>query len=312
MKVALIWQGFDGRYGQWRDGLWAAMQLIEKEHEVGYFDFKNGRIERIIYTSNFTPKGVKSQLVQDINEYKPDVVLYWEAPVTNKGKDADNWFSVCALPYPKALLFAGGPLRAIDVKDFDLVFTESQINDEDCEREGIPHKRAFGVNTQIFKPLEVEKKYDAFLQATFAEWKRHTLFAEAIGSKGAVAGRLQEHDRNGYDACIKRKVTIFDELPAEEVNILINASYCVLNTSEYWGGGQRCTLEAMAAGIPVIVMADSPKNREYVEEGGGGLVVEPDANLIREAAEKIKTWDSGEISSALLNSFLNSCGSSVF
>jgi glycosyltransferase involved in cell wall biosynthesis len=267
MRISLIWQGFDGRYGQWRDGLWAAMQILSKTNEVRFFDFP----------------------LKGLDEFDPDVVLYWEAPVTNRGKDADNWFEVCALPYPKALLFAGGPLKAIDVKDFDLVFTESEINDEDCEREGIPYKRAFGVNTEIFKPLNEDIKYDGFLQATFAEWKRHELFAKALQSKGAVAGRTQEHDTNGYDACVKQHVTIFPELPAPEIAKLINQSLCVVNTAAYWGGGQRCTLEAMACGVPVLVMADSPKNCEYVRESGGGIIVEPDVASIREGILNIDT-----------------------
>lgn len=269
MRIALIWQGFDGRYGKWRDGLWAAMQLIEKEHEVKYFDFP----------------------LKGLAEFNPDVVLYWEAPVTNRGKDAEYWFQVCALPYKKALLFAGGPLKAIDVKDFDLVFVESQINEEDCEREGIPFKRAFGVNTQIFKPTEgkpISILYDGFMQATFAEWKRHELFADALQSKGAVAGRKQEHDTNGYEQCVKRGVTIYDEQPAERIAELIQQSHAVVNTASYWGGGQRCTLEAMACGVPVIVMSDSPKNKEFVEASGAGIVCDPTVEAIQSAVEVCK------------------------
>lgn len=266
LKIAFIWQGFDNRYGQWQDGLYAALKLLEQEHEVKYFDFP----------------------LKDIHGFKPDVVLYWEAPVTNKGRDAENWFSVCALPYKKTLLFAGGPLKSIDVKDFDLVFVESQINEEDCEREGILYKRAFGVNTQIMKPIDTPKLYDGFMQATFADWKRHTLFAQALGINGAVMGRKQEHDLNGYNECVKRKVKIFDEQGAENVALAINSSHCVVNTSEYWGGGQRCTLEAMACEAQIIVTSDSPKNREYVEESGFGLVVEPNAEAIRTAVEELK------------------------
>ena len=267
MKIGFCWQGLNGRYGQWEDGLYAALKLLEKDHEIRYYDFP----------------------LTGIEEFKPDVVLYWEAPVTRNGKDAENWNAVCALPYKKCLLFAGGPLNAMDVKDFDLVFVESLINEEDCERQGIPYRRAFGVNTQIMEPDPKPKLYDAFMQATFADWKRHDLFALAVGKKGAVAGRKQAHDTNGLNACIKREVTIFDELPAEKVKDAINASYCVLNTSGYWGGGQRCTLEAMACGVPVIVMADSPKNREYVEESGGGIVCEPNPDAIREALELVKS-----------------------
>lgn len=270
MKIAFIWQGFSGRYGQWQDGLYAAMKLLEKDNEVKYFDFP----------------------LKGMTEFNPDVVLYWEAPVTNKGRDADNWFSVCALPYKKALLFAGGPLKAIDVKDFDLVFVESLINEEDCEREGIPYKRAFGVNTQIMKPMNLEKKYDGILAATFASWKRHELFAEALQSKGLAVGRVQEHDLNGYNRCNQLKVNVMDEQTPEKLAKLYNQSYVAVNTAEYWGGGQRMTLEAMACGVPVIVMADSPKNVEFLKETPCGSIVEPTAEAIQEAVTHWKEMDA--------------------
>lgn len=272
MRVAFIWQGFDGRYGKWADGLYAALKLIEQQHKVRYFDFP----------------------LKGIHEFNPDVVLYWEAPVTKRGKDAFNWFSVCELSYKKALLFAGGPLKSIDVADFDLVFVESQINEDDCEREGISYRRAFGVNTQIMQPKYLPARYDAIMQATFAEWKRHELFADAVGRNGLAVGRIQEHDRNGYNQCVKRGVKVMNELPSEDIAYLINSSYCVLNTSDAQGGGQRCTLEAMACGTPVIVMSDSPKNCEFVRESGAGLICEPDVESIRNAIDVVKSERMGE------------------
>lgn len=266
MKIAFIWQGFSGRYGMWRDGLYAAMRLIKQEHEVRFFDFPLNGLEK----------------------FNPDVVLYWEAPVTSRGKDAENWFKVLSLPYKRALLFAGGPLKAIDVYLFDLVFIESEINAEECEREGIPYKRAFGVNTQIMYPDQQPIIYDAFLQATFADWKRHTLFAQAMREQGAVAGRVQEFDRNGYNECVNRRVRILGEQNPFEVAKSINSSYCVLNTSNEQGGGQRCTLEAMACGVPIICMSDSPKNAEFVRASGGGIVAEPDIGAIRVTVEEMK------------------------
>lgn len=271
MRIALIWQGFDGRYKyQWRDGLYAAMKLIEEEHEVKYFDFP----------------------LTGMDEFNPDVVLYWESPCTLRGENAHNYRSVLALPYKKALLFAGGPVDQT-AHGFDLYFVESRISEEEFQALGLPWKRAFGVNTQIFKPLDLEKKWDGMIHATFADWKRHTLFAEALKDKGLAVGRVQDHDRNGYNRCMELGVEVIDEQTPEEVAQLINQSRAVVNTAEYWGGGQRCTLEAMACGVPVIVMKDSPKNVEYVQESGGGMIVDPDPEGIRNALKYLTGYEGG-------------------
>lgn len=268
MRIAFIWQGLNGRYGYWKDGLYAAMKLLEEEHEVKYFDFP----------------------LDGIHEFKTDVVLYWEAPCTLKGQHAENYKSVIDLPYKKALLFAGGPVEVTTCYGFDLYFVESKINEEEFETLGLPWNRAFGVNTQIMNPTNLygRKKWDGIIHATFADWKRHTLFAEALGNKGLAVGRLQEFDRNGYNRCKELGVDVMGEQTPEEIAKLINDSYAVVNTSSFWGGGQRCTLEAMACGVPVIVMKDSPKNCEFVEESGAGIVVEPDAQAIRDAIEASK------------------------
>lgn len=269
MRIAFIWQGFDGRYKyQWRDGLYAAMHLLEKEHEVRYFDFP----------------------LDEIHDFNPDVVLYWESPCTLRGKDQANYQAVIDLPYKKALLFAGGPVDRQICYGFDLYFVESRISEQEFNALGLPWKRAFGVNTQIFKPMNLEKKRDGIIQATFAGWKRHELFADALGEKGMAVGRVQESDRNGYNRCIERGVEVLGEQPAYRIAELINESHAVVNTAEYWGGGQRCTLEAMACGVPVIVMKDSPKNCEFVEESSGGFIVEPDVDSIRRAIEEVNEF----------------------
>lgn len=269
LKIAFIWQGLDGRYGyMWKDGLAAAMKLIEETCDVHYYDFP----------------------LVGIHEFEPDIVLYWESPVTLRGKDQANYQSVIDLPYKKALLFAGGPVDRQICHGFDLYFVESKISEEEFNALGLPWKRAFGVNTQIFKPMNLEKKRDGIIQATFAGWKRHELFADALGENGMAVGRLQESDRNGYNRCIERGVEVLEEQTPERVAELINESYTVVNTAEYWGGGQRCTLEAMACGIPVIVMKDSPKNCEYVEESKGGLIVEPDVVSIQSAIEELSEF----------------------
>lgn len=270
MKIAFVWQGLHGRYGQWKDGLYAAMQIIEQTHTVLYFD------------------PLSEQDRDLLDAWEPDAILYWEAPVTQVGKDSWVWDWVCSRPAKKYLLFAGGEIKPMWVKDFELLFVESAIDEDTCERFGIPYKRAFGVNTQIMKPRTQPKVFDGFMQATFAGWKRHELFADALGSHGAVAGRYQEHDRAGYEHCLKKGVLVLPELPPEAVESLINASHAVVNTAEFWGGGQRCTLEAMACGVPVLVMDDSPKNCEYVDESQAGMICAPITQTVKNTVEFLK------------------------
>lgn len=270
MRIALIWQGFSGRYGKWEDGLWAAMQEIEKRgHEVEYFD---------------------TNQIEEIVAYWPDVVLYWEAPVTLKGQDADNYKAVMALPFKKCLLFAGGVVSADTCFGFDMFFVESLVDEQSFESLNLPWKRAFGVNTQIMKPEKQPKVFDGMHHATCASWKRLNLFSRALGARGVVAGRFQESDPQPFLDCRKNGTLLLPELNGATLASLLSSSYTHVNTSEMWGGGQRATLEALACGIPAIVMKDSVKCSEYVLESGCGMVVEPDEHHINEAIGMIKEW----------------------
>jgi len=261
--IVFFWQGISGRYGIWKDGLWAAMKLIEKEHNVLYCE-------------------PQDPIPEDA------IVLYWEAPVTIMGKDSENYKRVLSLPNKKALLFAGGPLKKEWVSSFDHIFVESQLNVKECQELGISHSVAFGINEEIMYPQILEKWYDGIHHGTCASWKRQWLVGEALGENGVVVGRYQESDRYPFDRCKELHTEVLGEKTPQEICELLNRSYVCVQTSDYWGGGQRCTLEAMSCGIPVVCMTDSPKNREYIEESGIGMIVEPDAFSIKKAVEYLK------------------------
>lgn len=271
MKIAFVWQGLSEKqiYGHWGDGLRAAMKLIEQKHEVIY-----------------------KEPWEDFGDV--DVILYWEAPVTQNGKDRENYLKVKNNPKPKILLFAGGRVREDECDGFDLFLVESKINEDEFSAIGKPWLRAFGVDTDTMKPEKQPKVFDGIMPGTCASWKRQSLFARALKDKGLICGRFQESDPIGFINARKENTLVFDEVPYRTLNTLYNASHCCVNTSEFWGGGQRITLEAMAVGIPVIVMSDSPKNREYVEESGAGIVCEPVEEDIRRAVEEVKKWTPEE------------------
>ena len=284
-----VWQGITGRYGVWRDGLWAAMKIIEKDYDVKY--------------------------VEPTDDIPNDgVVLYWEAPCTINGKDAALYNKIRHLPNRKALLFAGGPIKKEWLQGFDHVFYESKINGDELRALGISCSLAFGINEEIFKPKNMVKIYDGIHAGTCASWKRQWLVGEALGVKGLVVGRYQTTDPRPFDDCKKWGCNVMDEKTPEELSDLVNQSHTCVQTSDVWGGGQRCTLEALACDVPVICMTDSPKNREYVEESGFGMICEPSVPQIRSAVESLTSvvripkgrdyimskWTSKHYSAALL------------
>lgn len=266
LRIAFVWFGIDGRYGHWRDGLWKAMQIIGERHEVRYFE----------------PSG-------DIESFRPDWILFWEAAITAQGQDSEMYKKVSTLPFKKALLFAGGEIQPMWVKDFDHLFIESQIDMDTCERFGIPHSRAFGVNEEIFKPQEQPKIFDGMHQCTCASWKRAWLMTGALKDKSLICGRFQSSDPNVWIRARHHHALVLPEQSAESVCSLLNASHTLCQTSEFWGGGQRATLEAMACNTIPIVMNDSPKNCEFVRESGYGLICEPNETAIFDAVQQAKS-----------------------
>lgn len=271
MKIAFVWQGLSQKqiYGHWGDGLRGAMDVIEKSHQVSYFE-----------------------PWQDIRDV--DIILYWEALCTFAGKDREHFQKVRLNPIPKILLFAGGPIRREWCDGFDLFMVESKINEDEFSALGKRWLRGFGVDVRKMKPEKQPKVFDAVFPSTCAGWKRQGLFSRALKSNGVICGRFQESDPIGFMNARDNGTLVLPELPYEAVNGLYNASWCCVNTSDVWGGGQRTTLEAMAAGVPVIVMSDSPKNREYVEESGAGIVVDPNEDAIRKGIEEVKKWTDEE------------------
>lgn len=258
MRIAFLWDNGTHKLklGEWDDGLWLALQYIRWDgHQVEVFE----------------PRDKKR-----IDEFKPDVLLFWGALCEN-AKEV-----VVGYDYPKAICFAGGQIEASNVDGFDLYFYESDINADEFRRYGKHIIKAFGINELLFKPENKIKVYDAFNASAFAKWKRPELFAEVVGSKGCWVGQKQDHEKECYEYPEKLGVVIKDLQPRKEVCSLINQSYCVLNTANYWGGGQRLTLEAMACNIPPIVMSDSPKNVEYINDSMYGFIADPDVNDIKE------------------------------
>lgn len=225
---------------------------------------------------SFSPDPVKQLL-----DWKPDAILGFSdfsRPYLNAIKDSG---------IPIALCYTGG--RFTDYKDVpNIVFVESKSYVDWMKPMGINVVQAFGTNTELFKPLPNPKIFDAYFPCTGAAWKRHHLFAEAMGSRGLISGWWQPHEPECLQVCVDNKVAVLHHQMAESVAYLYNMAKTVLVTSHDTGGSQRTVLEAMACNIPVIVMADSTMTTEYVRECGQGEIVEPNVPDIQKAVERMK------------------------
>ncbi|MBP7118736.1 glycosyltransferase [Candidatus Woesebacteria bacterium] len=270
-KIAFVWQGISDEKvrERWNDGLWYAMNKISKTHQVDYFE-----------------------PWQDIEGY--DIILYWEAPVTAQGQNAPHYNKVRTNSTPKALLFAGGPIKKEWVSGFDMLFLESKINEKECGEIGVPWHHAFGVNNVAWRnnnkgrTQKKNYKYDGILHGTCASWKRQWLIGEAFGPRGIVVGKRQDSDAYPFNRCEELGATVLSESGVGTIKYLMLDTVALVNPCDYWGGGQRATLEAMAAGLPVVCCTDSPKNIEFVQESGFGKIVEPNAQAIKQAVEELK------------------------
>lgn len=218
---------------------------------------------------------------QAILDEKPDCVLFFcdlSRPILEELKG-------CGIPI--ALAFTGGPYD--DYEDApDIIFVESQVYYDRFKARGRNVMRAFGTNTEIFKPMPQPKIFDACYPATMASWKRHHLFAEAMGSKGLVCGWWQPHEPHCWQVCQQYGTALLHHQNAESVNLIYNMSKTCVITADSTGGCQRTVLEAMSCNVPVIVTADSDKTTEYVRDCGVGEIVYPDSKSIRDAVEKWK------------------------
>lgn len=262
-KIGFIWQGITEHYHHWEDGLRKAMDLLEQEYDIEYIE----------------PDA-------DLSGY--DVVLYWESPCTELGENQRNWLNVKHSSTKKILLFAGGPIQPQWVEGFDLICVESKINKDEFKAIGWDTTTAFGINTELMKPMDFKKEFIGVHHGTCASWKRQDLLGEAFKDKALLIGRRQKHDTYCFDRAKDFDAKILPEMKGIELVSALNSAEVLVQTSDFWGGGQRATLEAMACGIPVICMDDSPKNREYVEESGAGLVCSPNPEDIRKTYELIK------------------------
>ena len=290
MRVAFVWD-WDNEPTQlmtWEDGLAAALPLIGEQVQLDCYTQMRGITKRTPvkhpYVTFFAYPDWGS-MARDIREGNYDAYLFF-ADLTRPA------LIELAGEKPTALCFTGGWAVSSASDNIALYFVESQVYLDRFRREGRNVVQAFGTNTRLFRPLpKQQKSFDAIFPATFADWKRHALFAkvtEKYKLRTMACGWMQDHEPWCYNDCFEAGVLTLPHLPNYALPFFYAAAHSCVITSNAAGGSQRTVLEAMACNTPVIAMKDSDKCSEYINECGIGYVVDPEPLAIADAIKTIK------------------------
>ena len=232
-KIVFI---YDHAYPEiWRDGLWAALELLKQDFDVEKFNLR---------TDTLLPEA--------------DFYLGWGAfgsPVTEYMKGINEKKGIC---------IGGVPLPDIDDR-FDVYFYETEWYGKQLRAENKIH--AFGVNTNIYKPIPTEKIYDCITVGAFSLWKRLPMIANRGGVRLAVGEIQKGNKKESYEIIaelLESGVGVMDMVEPEKLALLYNSSKEVYIPSTVFGGGERAVLEARACGVPVSIAKDNDKLTELL------------------------------------------------
>lgn len=222
MKISFVW--FWDRASEilpnWRDGLRAAIEIIEKDHQVDWYLDKK---------------------LPNPSEY--DFILVWDDSNTRV-------VDLLGLHTTRmGLCLTTDPANITNLSNFDVVYCESNPVFEDVKKHGIRAIKAFGTDTNFFTPDDTVKDIEYFYPATFSPWKNQKEIAY-LGDKLLCVGTMQPDGQEELDACREAGVQIkIGYYPAEEIRDLYRRSKKVIIPAVH--GSERTVLEAKAMGIPI-------------------------------------------------------------
>lgn len=278
---------------------------IDNGKTMGFRDFKANKknaFKKIINGQNIFFNNHKDyrELIIELRRFKPDMIFM---NVFHK----DIWKRVIkAFPDTwKSIKHFGSPnLTQWGAKDLD-----SLIVQQEYLRVGVvDHNKVsidkvvvapYGIETDIFKPMDVEKEYTGVMLADFREKvKRQHLLIDAwtdIPGRLLLIGRYERSLPSGYhESCmeqaeylgIRDRIDFMDDIPHSEIPALLNKAKIALLTSA-WEGGSLALMEMMACGLPALVLSDCHGNTNRIVPGVDGLVARPTPACIAETTLRL-------------------------
>ena len=261
LKIAIVWY-FDKAswvFDNWRDGHRAAIERIAKRHEVGWY------LDKTIPDPGDT-----------------DFLLFWSS------SNEDYFNLLDRYKEPKGLCLTTNPQNIENLRKMNIIFVESTPVYEECRALGLPVIKAFGTDTDFFRPdPKIEKDIKYFYPATFSPWKRQGDIAH-LGNKLLCVGTIQPDGRDDYNACKENGVQIEEGyFPVEKIKEYYQRTKKMIIPAVH--GSERTVLEAMANNIePEILYPDiNKKAHSYIVEYAGSGCKTPREFILKNYSSKI-------------------------
>jgi hypothetical protein len=245
---------YDHRYPDlWRDGLWAALDILKEDFEISKYN---------LFENNYHLA---------IDSEKCDFILGWGAfgspvdEVMTSMKNSDTLI----YKHPMGLCLAGNATAIPTVNIYDIIFYETNwAKDNYLVNVNGKKQHAFGINTNIFNPWKgAPIIWDWLSVGSFAYWKRHTKIMNKPGTRLVVGEIQRDNWQESFDIIsdlLLSGVGVSDMLYPTKLRNIYNCAGTVYIPADLNGGGERAVLEARACGREVVVEKDNPKLEELV------------------------------------------------
>lgn len=234
----------------WKDGLWAALNVLEQDYDVvrvNMYGKSQGMDEEDL------DRAANADVFLGWGSFNSLPLQYLVVVKSARGKTVKTGLCVgSTLPGPNALEY------------LDVIFYETEWHGKQID---FPNKyHAFGINTDIFYSQTSCTLWDYIGVGAFADWKRWHLMLEKKGRR-LIVGNYQDSQESDQivQKLLHGGIMLSDQVEPEQLAELYRASEVCYLPSELHGGGERSLLEARACEAQVEIENDNPKLKELLD-----------------------------------------------
>lgn len=231
------------KYKNWEDGFTKAIDLLKEDYNISWINLADTK-----------PSST------ELNEYDFLIV-----------KSCWNWIVDNYIRSLKNLTVARGIAISCSLKPkkewawfYDVLWFETEWYRKLISFH--PNKfLAFGINSDVFKPLNLEKEIDVLGIGAITSYKRFDKFNTLNKDKIVIIGSTKNSDYEEVSKKLNDNIEIIEYLSQDELAKYINKSRLVYIPSEINGGGERAVLESLSCGVKVKIEDDNPKLKKIIE-----------------------------------------------